>query len=348
MSRFFGWVIVMFIITVTIFISLLVYVINDINYFESTEMPQIETKQEVKKLAVEFDDSVFSLMNKSTDEIVELLGEPVRKDKTAYRYTWWIYNEIDTYLQLGILNDQVETVFAAGDQLESKPISIGDSYNKLLDNFTIKRKVTYEKGISHYTFLLNDDDIKLNPLIQLDDDLFVQVYIDSFTNKVSSLRVMTGDLLISQRFYEMEYRGTLPADVELSDKDWQAIQGGMERQIFDLTNVIRSEFQINHVEWEKPLHEVAFMHSKDMSNNNYFSHYTLDGEGLKERLATKEVFYQSAGENIATQYSDGLAAVEGWLNSKGHREAILDESYTHLGVGVYRLYYTQNFIKKTK
>src|SRR5699024_7719612 len=154
MGRLFGWLMIMFIITVTIFISLLVYVINDINYFESTEMPQIETKQEVKKVAVEFNDSVFSLMNKSTDEVIELIGEPVRKDKTAYRYTWWIYNDIDTYMQLGILNNRVETVFAAGDKLESEPIAIDDSYNKLLENFTIKPKVTYEKGISHYTFLL--------------------------------------------------------------------------------------------------------------------------------------------------------------------------------------------------
>lgn len=346
MSRFFGWVIVMFIITVTIFISLLVYVINDINYFESTEMPQIETKQEVKKLAVEFDDSVFSLMNKSTDEIVELLGEPVRKDKTAYRYTWWIYNEIDTYLQLGILNDQVETVFAAGDQLESKPISIGDSYNKLLDNFTIKRKVTYEKGISHYTFLLNDDDIKLNPLIQLDDDLFVQVYIDSFTNKVSSLRIITGDLLISQRFYEMKYRGALPEDEQLSNKEWQAIQDGMERQIFDVTNVFRHRHNLPQVELDELVSEVAYLHSKDMHDQQYFSHESKDGKGLKERIEAKNIYYLGAGENIAAQHSDALAAVQGWLNSKGHRETMLNDQYNYLGVGVYRLYYTQNFIFK--
>ncbi|MFB4475823.1 CAP domain-containing protein, partial [Oceanobacillus caeni] len=30
--------------------------------------------------------------------------------------------------------------------------------------------------------------------------------------------------------------------------------------------------------------------------------------------------------------------------SEGHREALLSEDYTHIGVGVYRLYYTQNFL----
>lgn len=56
--------------------------------------------------------------------------------------------------------------------------------------------------------------------------------------------------------------------------------------------------------------------------------------------------FQQAGENIAYNYVDGPAAVEGWLNSEGHRKALLNEDYTHLGVGVDHKYYTQNFIKQ--
>ncbi|MBR3119412.1 MAG: CAP domain-containing protein, partial [Oceanobacillus sp.] len=43
---------------------------------------------------------------------------------------------------------------------------------------------------------------------------------------------------------------------------------------------------------------------------------------------------------------DAPAAMEGWLNSEGHREALLSNDYTHIGVGVHRLYYTQNFLGK--
>ncbi|MDY0396277.1 CAP domain-containing protein [Virgibacillus halophilus] len=38
--------------------------------------------------------------------------------------------------------------------------------------------------------------------------------------------------------------------------------------------------------------------------------------------------------------------MQGWLNSKGHREALLNKDYTNLGVGVYKFYYTQNFLAK--
>jgi Uncharacterized protein with SCP/PR1 domains len=41
-----------------------------------------------------------------------------------------------------------------------------------------------------------------------------------------------------------------------------------------------------------------------------------------------------------------LAVMEGWLNSEGHRETLLNEQYNYLGVGVHRLYYTQNFLLK--
>ncbi|MGK0698226.1 CAP domain-containing protein [Priestia flexa] len=55
-----------------------------------------------------------------------------------------------------------------------------------------------------------------------------------------------------------------------------------------------------------------------------------------------------AGENIASNYTDGPAAVEGWLNSEGHRKALLNNDFTHLGVGVYEKFYTQNFITPLK
>lgn len=339
-------ILMILVITMTMFVSILFYVMKDVHYFENKDLPEIETKQEMKRAAIEFDDSVFSLMKKSKEEVIDLLGEPIRKDMSAYGYTWWIYKDEATYMQLGMLEDYVETVFATGDHLDSEPISIGDSYNELQVQYTMEEKVTYEKGISHYTFILNDEDMKANPLIKLDNDLFVQAYMDTFTGKVSSLRIITGELLTLQRFYEMEYRGTLPSEIKLSDKDWLAIQSGMEKQIFDITNVFRRRHGLEEVKHDELVSEVAYLHSKDMYEQQYFSHDSKDGRGLKDRLENKNVYYVGAGENIAAQHSDAIAAMQGWLNSEGHRETLLNEQYNYLGIGVHRLYYTQNFIFK--
>ena len=59
------------------------------------------------------------------------------------------------------------------------------------------------------------------------------------------------------------------------------------------------------------------------------------------------IYYESAGENIAYQYIDSIDVVSGWLNSKGHRETLLDEDFTHIGIGVYKKYFTQDFLEKS-
>lgn len=341
-----NWFLFLIMVGTIIYVSMILYERNRIHYFESEEAPKIETKQETKEATFSFDDSVFSLMNKTNKEILEILGEPIRKDKTAYGYTWWIYNDVDNYIQLGMLNERVETVFAAGEELQSEPIAIGASYEEVTKEFPIENKVTYDKGISHYAFLLNDEDIKTNPLVKLDDRIFVQLHIDTFTKKVSSFRIMTGDLLLLQRFYEMEYKGTLPQDIELTNKDWTSIQSGMEKQILDITNVYRERHGLQQVEYDESVSEVAYLHSKDMYDEQYFSHESNDGRGLRERLEMKNIYYVGAGENIAAQHSDAVAAMHGWLNSEGHRETMLNEQYNSLGIGIHRLYYTQNFIFK--
>ena len=39
-----------------------------------------------------------------------------------------------------------------------------------------------------------------------------------------------------------------------------------------------------------------------------------------------------------------IEAVHGWLNSPAHRNVLLDKDFTHLGIGAYGKYYTQNLI----
>ncbi|MDF4730304.1 CAP domain-containing protein, partial [Vibrio parahaemolyticus] len=98
--------------------------------------------------------------------------------------------------------------------------------------------------------------------------------------------------------------------------------------------------------WDQQTADVAIGHSKDMKDNNYFSHDSPTLGTLGDRLQRGKVGFQLAGENIAAQHSDGVAALQGWLNSEGHRKNLLNEQFTGLGVGVYDKFYTQNFIRK--
>ena len=64
-----------------------------------------------------------------------------------------------------------------------------------------------------------------------------------------------------------------------------------------------------------------------------FSHDRPNGSSCFTVLKELGVSYMSAGENIAMGYSTPEAVVNGWMNSQGHRENILDSSFTYLGVG---------------
>lgn len=311
------------------------------NLLESKVMP------EERQPEMPLKGDVYQWIGKSSDELTETLGDPIRKDDSAYGYTWWVYTDHSSqYIQFGIQDNEISTIYATGKDLDVNPVQVGQSYKEINEQFSFLDEVNYSKGVSTYNFHLNAEDLEMRPLVKVTDDLFIQFYFDTFTKKLSSIRVLTADVLLKHRQYEIEYRGKLPNEPDLSDEAWAKVDSGMEKQIFDITNVMRNQYDKSKLKWEEDVSEVAFMHSKDMAENNYFSHDSLDGRGLKERLAVKDIFYLSAGENIAAQYPDAPAAMEGWLNSEGHREALLNDAYTHLGAGVHQLYYTQNFLGK--
>lgn len=309
----------------------------------------LETKlvPEKRQRSIPLDGDIFQWIGKPVEELVESLGKPVRKDISAYDYEWWVYTDQSSkYIQFGVLDDEIKTIYATGEDLDIDPIQFGQDYNAVKDKMSFSNEVTYSKGISSYTFHLNEEDLKMRPLAKITNDVFVQCYFDTFTNELSSIRVLTADVLLKHRPYEIVYRGKLPGEPDLTDEEWDSVDAGMEQQVFDITNVMRNQHEKSILGWEEPVSEVAFTHSKDMAENDYFSHDSLDGSGLKERLAVKDIIYIAAGENIAAQYTDAPAAMEGWLNSKRHHKALFNDEYTHLGVGVYRLYYTQNFLAK--
>lgn len=286
-------------------------------------------------------------MNQSVDILQNTFGEPIRKDDSMYGYDSWVYQlEDDQYVQFGIEDNIIQTIFAIGNNISVNGIEIGTSYDEVSDEFSFKKEITYSSDISFFTFKLEAEDLIERPVVELMDGVFTQYYFDTETDELSSVRISNGDILLKHTPYEIEYRGKLPETPSLSDKEWQEVENATEKQIFDMTNTLRVKHGLKPLKWDEKVHHVARTHSEDMAENNYFSHYGLDGEGLKERLAMGEVLYLSAGENIAAQYTDAPAVVLGWLNSKEHREAMFKDDFTHLGVGVHRLYYTQNFLAK--
>ncbi|WP_232490101.1 CAP domain-containing protein [Neobacillus cucumis] len=288
------------------------------------------------------------LIGKKLSALEKELGKPQRIDESAYGYQWYIYNsDYSRYVQVGVENNRIVTVYAIGKNLDVAPFEIGQPVEEIFNTQYIDANIEIDQDGNSYRFELNDTDLNIRPIVQL-GNVYVQLYIDKFTGNLSSVRFLDADTLIKQRPYELVYRGKLIEADEPSIEMWRKIEIGEEKQIFDLTNVLRVRHDLKPLLWDEKTAKAAYGHSKDMANNNDFSHTSKKFGTLSDRLKSAKVVYQAAGENIAANYIDGPASVEGWLNSKGHRDSMLNGDFSHLGVGVYQKYYTQNFIQKWK
>jgi uncharacterized protein YkwD len=308
-----------------------------------------DTTMPTKKIVSEKPKKGLSLLiGKNVTELEKKLGTPARIDESMYGYQWYIYNQDhNKYVQVGVEKNRIVTIYAIGQNLDLAPFKIGQPVEEIFNTHFIDTNINLEFNGNSYHFELNDTDLNLRPMVQL-GNVFVQLYIDKFTGKLSSVRFLNAETLIKQRPYELVYSGVLIKVPEPSEEMYRKMEEDSEQEIFDLTNVLRARHKINEIQWDESTAEAAFMHSKDMAETNDFSHTSKKFGDLENRLKTAQVVYQTAGENIAANYTDGPAVIEGWLNSKGHRESLLSKDYTHLGVGVYQKYYTQNFIEKTE
>ncbi|EDL64724.1 hypothetical protein BSG1_18185 [Bacillus sp. SG-1] len=289
---------------------------------------------------------IASYINKSAEELVAQLGEPDRIDPSAYNYEWWIYYISDQkYLQVGIERSKVVTIYATGNEVDIKPFQIGQTVKEIYQNSPVESEIVVNVNDGTYRFELSEEDLNTRVLTSV-GEVYAQLYLDKYTSELVSIRFFNKETLVEQRPYEMVYRGELMKENEIPDEKWDEISAGSEQQIFDITNILRSNYEAGQVVWDDETAMVAEDHSKDMFEQDYFSHESPTFGTLADRLESAEIAFGMAGENIAAQYADGPAAVHGWLNSEGHRKTLLEPDFTHLGVGVYRKYYTQNFIQQ--
>ncbi len=137
----------------------------------------------------------------------------------------------------------------------------------------------------------------------------------------------------------------------------------LETQIHNLINIERQQRGFSPLEYDYKLAEIARNHSIDMANNNYFSHDNLIGQSPTERAkgagyncykSFGSYYVDGIAENIfqnwlydSITYYNGIPAynwntqdeianstVDGWMNSSGHRENILNPTYSKEGIGV--------------
>ena len=84
--------------------------------------------------------------------------------------------------------------------------------------------------------------------------------------------------------------------------------------------------------WNALLTQAATGHSTDMALQNYFSHTSLDGRTLAERVTATGYSWSSLAENLAAGHASVASAVDGWMASDGHCSALMHPQLVDVGV----------------
>lgn len=74
--------------------------------------------------------------------------------------------------------------------------------------------------------------------------------------------------------------------------------------------------------------------ANDMATRNYWAHNTPDGKAPWAFITAAGYNYELAGENLAYGFNGASEAVTGWMNSKEHRDNLLNAGYQNVGFGV--------------
>ena len=81
------------------------------------------------------------------------------------------------------------------------------------------------------------------------------------------------------------------------------------------------------------LSSVALGHASDMAQNNYFEHEDSQGKSPADRVRATGYKEKLVGENIAYGPKSVDEVVQGWLDSPGHCENIMDPRFAEMGLG---------------
>lgn len=120
-----------------------------------------------------------------------------------------------------------------------------------------------------------------------------------------------------------------------------------ENQMLVMVNYERAKNNKTPLVMDSALQNLARKHSQDMLNRGYFSHYTPEGESPFDRMNAAGIRYTYAGENLALSPNVYLA-MQGLMQSPGHRANILSGNFNRIGIGVinagiYGEMFTQEF-----
>lgn len=144
--------------------------------------------------------------------------------------------------------------------------------------------------------------------------------------------VFGGAISETINFLTVEPKGNETVSLNIKAKNLLP-DSSAEQYMFKLVNKERVSAGLKEVVFDDHLRNVGRKHCQDMFERGYFSHYTPEGLSPFDRMDESGIIYDFAGENLALSPNTDIA-MQGLMNSPGHKANILSANFGRIGIGV--------------
>lgn len=132
-------------------------------------------------------------------------------------------------------------------------------------------------------------------------------------------------------FLTVEPKGDEVVSLNFKTKD-VSVDPVAEQYMLKLVNKERISRGLSSVVFDNELRDIGRAHCQDMFVRGYFSHYTPEEFSPFDRMDEAGIVYGFAGENLALSPNTDIA-MQGLMNSPGHKANILSPNFGRMGVG---------------
>lgn len=187
------------------------------------------------------------------------------------------------------------------------------------------------------------------PILLVKNNSVPSFTLEIINHKTKSIVILGGDMAvdpsIENGLKSLESQNFTLNHCSPSEPGPSLLEGDEEVMV-KLVNEERTKRGIAPLKLHTGIRDVARIKSKEMIELNYFSHYSPVYGSPFDMISYFGYDYWIAGENLALNICV-YNAHQALMNSPGHKNNILNQSFTHIGIGAYgesgSRYYTQMF-----
>lgn len=117
-----------------------------------------------------------------------------------------------------------------------------------------------------------------------------------------------------------------------------------DQQILDLVNQERAKVGADSLRINEQLDQAADLHSQDQAQMDRMTHDGSNGSSIGDRVSATGYSWSQVAENVSQVALDPETVmyggqgfqnigIQGWMESSGHRQNILDPDLEELGIG---------------